>query len=138
MDAFDPYEPYTRVFAYDKDDSHLWYFYEEDYVVIDICTWKDPAEGFEIFVTMSNEGEVVISQGDDPIGDKIAGAGVFSEDATGWGYMRSLRQIGKHLYAVGGAGQVYKRLGSNRWEHMDHGVIQTPDVEDRLLLADIH
>lgn len=87
---------------------------------------------------MSTEGHVEFSIPSGRYIEKIPGAGVFSEGAKGWGYMRALRQIGDHLYAAGGAGQVYKRLGPDQWIHMDDGVLQPPNVEDRLLLADIH
>ncbi len=43
--------------------------------------------------------------------------------------MTGLNQIGDHLYACGGRGQVYKRLGPDQWVKMDEGIrqsIQTP------------
>lgn len=137
IDAFDAYEPFTRVFIYDEDDQDLWHFYTEECIIIDIGGWRNPVTGLKALITMSDEGEVVFLD-DEPVVEKIPGAGVFSEGAKGWGYMRTVRQIGTHLYAVGGAGQVYKRFGRDRWDHMDEGVLQAPAVEDRLLLADIH
>ena len=47
--------------------------------------------------------------------------------------MSCLKQIGQHLYAAGGAGQVYRRLGPDQWVHMDDGLLQAPDVSERLL-----
>ncbi|MEO3715721.1 hypothetical protein [Roseateles flavus] len=52
--------------------------------------------------------------------------------------MSDLRQIGEHLYACGGAGQVYKRVAPNQWEHMDQGLLQAPDVSERILPRAIH
>lgn len=137
IDGFAPEEQYTRVIIYDEREEHVWSFYEEDHRVSAICTWKDPAEGFEIFVTMSDEGDVVFSDYE-PISEKIPEAGVFSDDAKGWGYMSAVRQIGDLLYAVGGAGQIYQRTGLNRWRHMDDGVLQSPSTDGRLLLTDIN
>lgn len=139
LDSMPAYSQHTRLCILDFQAKHLWSKH-------DIEWWN---AGLEIFIenddsewqllTLSNEGHVeFMCHSYDPVVEKIPGAGVFSEGAKGWGCMRTLRQIGDHLYAVGGAGQVYKRLGQNQWMHMDDGVLQPPNVEDRLLLADIH
>jgi hypothetical protein len=51
--------------------------------------------------------------------------------------MSGLKQIGDHLYACGGAGQVYKRIQPFHWVHMDKGLLQDPGVSERLLLSAI-
>ncbi|MET3140292.1 hypothetical protein AAKU61_004681, partial [Undibacterium sp. GrIS 1.2] len=139
LDSMPAYSQHTRLCILDFQANHLWSKHDVDW-------WN---AGLEIFVenddtewqllALSNEGSIeFICSSRNPIVEKIPGAGVYSTDAKGWGYMRRLRQIGDHLYAVGGAGQVYKRLGANHWEHMDDGILQLPTVEDRLLLADIN
>jgi hypothetical protein len=95
-------------------------------------------EDFDDIVILSDEGHVHYVGKHPPITEKIPGAGLFSEDATGWGYMSGIRQIGDHLYACGGAGQVYKRVGPDQWLHMDDGLLQPTDVDERLLPRDIN
>lgn len=137
MDAFESDEPYTRVFVYDEQEATPWSYFEEDYKVVAIGIWAPPLKDYDVFVLMSDEGDILFT-GEAPVVEKIQGAGVFSGDAKRWGYMTALRQIGDRLYAVGGAGQIYRRVGPDQWEHMDNGVLQSPSVENRLLLTDIN
>lgn len=132
MDLLPEHEKYTRVVTYDEQDEYLWSFHEESQVVLSIVRWKGRLDGPDCFVTLSEEGELVFMDVDG-LEEKIPGAGVFSEGAVGWGYMSALKQIGEHLYACGGAGQVYQRRGPNDWVHMDQGLLQPPDVAERLL-----
>ena len=60
--------------------------------------------------------------------EKIPGAGVHSDDATGLGYVSDLQQIGEHLYAAGFRGQVYKRMAPDHWVHVDAGILQAPNL----------
>ena len=137
LDALDANEPYTRVFIYDEQDKSLWFHYEEEHKVVAIRTWSDPIHGHKNFITMSNEGDVAFV-GEEATIEKIPEAGVFSDDAKGWGYMSAFRQIDGLLYAVGGGGQIYKRAASGQWGHMDTGILQSPSVKDRLLFTDIN
>lgn len=137
MDNLPSHYPYTRVVLYDEQGEHLWSFFEEDYVVVAIAVWRRSTDGLRYFAALSDEGNLVLTDDDENL-EKIPGAGVNSPDATGWGYMSDLRQIGKHLYACGGAGQVYKRVAPNQWEHMDQGLLQAPDVSERILPRAIH
>jgi hypothetical protein len=132
MDALEDFERYTRVITYDELAEHIWSFHEEKYIVTSISIWRSSLNAPRFFVTLGEGGEVGFMDADDHI-EKIPGAGVNSDDAVGWGYMSAMKQIGDHLYACGGAGQVYKRLGANKWVHMDDGILQAPDVADRLL-----
>ena len=132
------YSPHTRLCLYDEQSDHMWSKHDVDWWTTSVAIFLERADSDWILCAMSEEGDVEFMSADAPINEKIPGAGVFSEGAKGWGYMRTLRQIGEHLYAVGSAGQVYRRLGRDHWEHMDEGVLQSPPVENRLLLADIH
>lgn len=133
MDLLLPDEPYTRVVTFDEQSEHRWGFDEEDDIVTSIAVWRHPSEGYRLFVTLTQEGLADFQEDDSHIREKIPGAGLHSPDSEGWGYMSCLRQIGQHLYAAGGAGQVYKRLGPNQWVHMDAGLLQARDVSERLL-----
>jgi hypothetical protein len=132
MDAYESNEPYSRVITYDEQDEHLWSFHAEDHIVVGVIVWKSPSDGLRYFATLSNEGHLAFTDEDAHL-EKIPGAGLSSPDSAGWGYMSALHQIGDHLYACGGAGQVYKREGPNQWVHMDEGLLQPPDVRERIL-----
>ncbi len=138
MDLLPDHEPYTRVVTYDEQDPHIWTFHEEEAIVTSVGVYRYPASGLRCFVTLTEDGEVGFMDDEWPEAEKIPGAGLNSPDATGWGYMSDLRQIGEHLYACGGAGQVYKRVAPNQWEHMDQGLLQAPDVSERILPRAIH
>ena len=56
---------------------------------------------------------------------KIADAGVYSESAKNYGYLNTLRILDGDLYAVGRAGQIYrKRKTDTDWAHFDQGILQ--------------
>ena len=139
-DSLDDFAPYTRIFQLVNEPPLKWWSHDVNWRATSITYFGPAFEDLDDFVILSEEGHVhfVGPNHSKALDEKIPGAGVFSEGAKGWGYMRTLRQIGEHLYAVGSAGQVYRRLGPDHWEHMDEGVLQSPPVENRLLLADIH
>ncbi|WP_157671062.1 hypothetical protein [Chitinibacter sp. GC72] len=139
LDSMPAYSRHTRLSILDFQAKSLWTRHDVNWWTVGLEQFFADDESEQNLVALSNEGEVeFISHSNPPLFEKIPGAGVYSDDAKGWGYMRTLRQIGDHLYAVGSAGQVYKRLAANHWVHMDDGILQATDVEDRLLLADIH
>ncbi|MFZ6748487.1 hypothetical protein [Undibacterium sp. Ren11W] len=137
-DSLGDFAPFTRIFQWADEPPPKWWSHDVKWRTMALAYFGPSTEDLDDFLVLSDEGQIEFRGEHGPMIEKIPGAGVFSEDAKGWGYMRTLRQIGDHLYAVGGAGQVYKRLGADHWEHMDDGVLQAPDVEDRLLLADIN
>jgi len=88
---------------------------------------------------LSEEGDVLFTEGR-YVEEKIPGAGVYSENAGGWGYLADVQQIGDSLYACGYRGQVYKRFGPNDWRHVDSGLLQAPDtaMQDSIALSVIN
>jgi hypothetical protein len=133
MDLLPVSERYTRVVTYDEQAPHRWGFDEEEDIVTAIAVWKDPSTGDRLFVALGEDGKVDFQEDDAHIREQIVGSGLWNPHANGWGYMSALKQIGTHLYAAGGAGQVYKRVGPDQWMHMDAGLLQAPDVSERLL-----
>jgi hypothetical protein len=133
MDLLPPQERYTRVVTYDEAADHLWSFHEEEDIVVAIAILTASSSGLRCFVTLSQDGEVAFMDDEYPESEQVLGAGLWNSSARGWGYMSCLKQIGQHLYAAGGAGQVYRRLGPDQWVHMDDGLLQAPDVSERLL-----
>lgn len=134
MDANPGDAYFTRVFTLDEQRETLWSHHDVNQRIAVVGTYLVPPtiDCFN-FVAMSDEGDLTLYTEARPSEEKIPGAGVFSEGAVGWGYMSALKQIGEHLYACGGAGQVYQRRGPNDWVHMDQGLLQPPDVAERLL-----
>jgi hypothetical protein len=140
-DEDEPYTPFTRWFQYIEGDAQSWTHHETDWWARSAATYFPPGvdkTGDWALVGLSQEGHVEFSFADSIVEEKIPGAGVFVPDAAGWGYVSSIRQIGDFLFVCGGGGQVYKRVSTNTWEHMDAGLLQTGPVTDRLLLNDIH
>jgi hypothetical protein len=120
---------FTRVFQFDEQKPPHWWSHDENWRTSAITYFGSNHEPFDDTVILSEEGHVQYL-GDHPrLVEKIQGAGVFNEDAEGWGYLSDLQQIGDHLYATGYSGQVYKRLAANQWVHMDEGILQTPGMK---------
>lgn len=139
-DEDEPYTPFTRWFQYIDGDSQPWTHHETNWWARSATTYFPPGidEGGDwALVGMSQEGQVEFSFRDSLVEEKIPGAGVFVSDAVGWGYVSSIKQISDFLFVCGGGGQVYKRVSSDTWEHMDVGLLQAPTATDRLLLNDI-
>ncbi|WP_431261851.1 hypothetical protein ACQ859_16465 [Roseateles chitinivorans] len=134
LDALPAYSAHVRLFLYDELVDPVWRHHDVDWWSIATAVFVESDEAPWALSCLSNEGQVeYIRSSGDPIVESIPGAGVHRSGAVRWGYMSNLKQIGDHLYACGGAGQVYKRLGKDHWVHMDEGVLQAPDVDDRLL-----
>lgn len=128
MDAFDPGEPYSRVYFLNENSPNLWTFNEHDFVIPSLCVWQDPsALGQRIFVALSEDGRVVLL-GPKQTEENIADAGLPRPNKKGYGYLNCIQQIGNRLYACGYSGQVYRRNNDSTWEHMDHGLLQEPGV----------
>lgn len=139
LDA-DPVDAYfSRIFTFDGQCPNPWSHHDllQRIKVIGLYLLPPDHEYFGL-CSMSDEGDVTLYSETRPIIEKIPGAGVWSEDAEKLGYMNALKQIGDHLYACGDGGQVYIRKGPNQWMHMDEGLLQSPDVTERLMLSAIN
>jgi hypothetical protein len=82
---------------------------------------------------MSAEGDLILNNYPLYPREKIIGAGISSPDSL-YGRMGHLRQIGKHLYACGDGGQIYRRddaeFGKGAWTQLAPKLLQRPS--DRL------
>ncbi len=124
-DQHEPFYPYTRLVQFNGDEEPHWSKHDVLWRACSVCSLLPNDENEPWFLcALSEEGNIEFMGEYQPIIEKIPGAGVFSEDAEGWGYLSDLQQIGEHLYAAGYAGQVYKRLGPNRWVHVDDDILQ--------------
>ncbi|MDR1848841.1 MAG: hypothetical protein LBQ75_02260 [Zoogloeaceae bacterium] len=117
---------------YDELASDQWEFMKlEHWVTVALVRFVGPKP---FMCVMTQEGNVILRRvgegaGDENYMEKIPGAGLNWEDSVGYGYMTQLRQIGKHLYACGTSGQVYKHTGLYKWAHMDKGILGKPGDE---------
>jgi hypothetical protein len=127
-DEMDANERFTRLFQYVEEDKSDWWYDDQDWKSRSLCYFGPAHEDFDDFVVLSEEGDVRYFTKKAPILEKIPGAGVYSEDAQGWGYLSDIQQIGDYLYACGFCGQVYKRFGPNDWRHVDSGLLQAADT----------
>lgn len=128
-DALEDFARFTRVVEYSEKIPPYWWRHDQDWRASAICYFGPKQEELDDVVILSEEGHVRYLGDHPPLVEKIPGAGVFNEDAEGWGYLSDLQQIGEHLYATGYSGQVYKRLAANQWVHMDEGILQTPGLK---------
>lgn len=140
-DIYEPFARFTTLYRWDERKSEAaWTFKDVDECVRSV-TALIPDEGEEWWLcALSENGQVYLNGNGRFSDEKIPGAGVFSEDSGGWGYVADLQQIGDHLYVCGYKGQVYKRVAPNQWLHLDHGLLQDPDtvMEKRIALSAIN
>jgi len=128
-DVLDEFAPFTRIVEYQRDHPPHWWRHDQDWRACAITYFGPSSENFDDAVALSEEGHVRYIGTHKPLAEKIPGAGVYSEDSGGWGYLSDAQQIGEHLYACGYCGQVYKRFGPGDWRHMDSGLLQPPETD---------
>lgn len=130
MDAFDPFEPYSRAYIFNETGPNKWLFNQHDFLIAALCVWQNPATlQARCFAALGEDGEVAFLSPEIQR-EEIADSGLRRANSAGYGYLAGLKQIGNRLYACGYAGQVYRRMAVNRWEHMDIGILQSPGIDD--------
>jgi hypothetical protein len=98
--------------------SPNWVWNDYDWLVVSVCRW-----GAGLRCVLSREGDVnIYGPGGKPDHTfQIPEAGVFSDHATGLGYVNRIRAIGASLYVCGQSRQVWrfewdgKSLNRGRW-----------------------
>ncbi|MFN3437115.1 MAG: hypothetical protein ACK41V_05435 [Acidovorax sp.] len=134
-DALDTFARFTRVARYDSNYDPQWGRNDQDWRAVSLTYFGPKHEDFDDVVVLSEEGDVRYIGDHAPLLEKIRGAGVFSEGASGWGYLADVQQIGDNLYACGYKGQVYQRRGPNDWRHIDMGLLQDAKTERKNRIA---
>lgn len=107
-------DPFSSLLLYDEDFDGNWGFVDIPRTIKSITSLYSKESKKEIFIAMSNEGDVYYIEGDVPF-EKIPGAGVFSDDAEGFGSMNFITNIENTLVACGNGSQVYRREGHQSW-----------------------
>ncbi|AMW78308.1 hypothetical protein AMD27_05055 [Acinetobacter sp. TGL-Y2] len=131
LDAVSEYG-FTRMFMYDHIDIK-WYYHDLDFTVVQVCL-DDVTTFEEKFVySLGEDGEVEKFDGVDGLHDFIPNSGLNADWSDGLGYLNSIKLIGKDLYACGGSGQIYKKIGSNKWASINIEIEkQKPEEADEL------
>jgi hypothetical protein len=137
MDTSPPDAEHTRLYHYDAKRAHPWSFHDVGHWITALEKLREGSDDVWTLCALSRQGELELASQGKAIMETVADAGLARPEAPGYGYVKGIKNIEGRLHVCGGAGQVYKRLGVDRWVHMDDGLLQAPDVEDRLLLAEI-
>ena len=124
--------------TYDAQYAGSWVIEPVDRCIVSLCRYAYPDRDRSIFVSLSAEGEVEFIGREEGFTEKIPEAGLDSDDAVGYGYMRTIRQIGAELVACGHSGQVYRRTGPNAWSHADSGLLQPLNSDDVRSVGDVN
>lgn len=109
--------PRSVILMYNAKAERTWGFADLPRTVKSIATVHDAEQDRPIFVPMSNEGDVYFLKAGIPW-ERIPGAGVWSDDAEGWGSMSHIAACDGQLYACGYGSQVYERLAEGDWRRL--------------------
>ena len=131
IDDIDPREvAHTRMCTYRSGDNS-WFSHDVEMNAVSVAVKINHANDHEDrrLVALSIEGEVDIFAKGDYVWrtEKIPDAGVRLGKR---GRMSHIRQIGPHLFACGHNGQIYQRMGTDKWRAIDDGVYQAVEYSD--------
>jgi hypothetical protein len=124
----DPFEPPTHVIVFDETAPPAEQWGKDDYdnVYTDVCVFRGTEFERPIFVTLSEEGQVLFHAPNE-IEEDIPDAGIWKRSAKKYGYLGGVRQLGDDLFAFGYSGQVYRRNAPANWVHFDKGLLEERD-----------
>ena len=120
----DPFDPSCRIRYWVEGRATPWSDSPVSANIVSAARYRYPDRDRQIQVVLTPEGDVGFFGKEEGYYERIPGAGLHADDAVGWGYMNSIRQIGACLWACGQSGQVYRRAARDTWEHMDEGVLE--------------
>jgi hypothetical protein len=130
LDDVEPREvAHTRMCAFDAPNDREWFHHDVEMNVVSVTTKINHANDSDTsrrLVGLSKEGEVDIFAAGDYVWrtEKIPNAGARLGTR---GHMSHIRQVGSHLFACGQNGQVYQRLGDNKWVAIDADIYKAID-----------
>lgn len=124
----DRFEGFARVCVFNANAQTQWNYFDLPLTIRASAAHQASVDTATALALVAEEGDVFRLPLDGaPVMERVAGAGLWSDDSEGWGYLTGLRQIGEHLYAYGGGGQIYRRADDGTWQHIDDGLLQKPD-----------
>lgn len=106
-------EPVSNVLMLNEDHPTRWGYVSLPRTIQSITSMPG-IDDREIFVTLSNEGDVYFLDGDIPV-EKIPGAGTLSEDSEGFGSLNFITFQQNGLFACGNGSQIYRRDSDGTW-----------------------
>jgi hypothetical protein len=106
---------------------------------IDGLAGKIGVDGRPVIYALSDEGDVyTLPMGQNSSHRKIDGAGVYSDDATGLGYVNSITLIDEALFVTGYHSQLYRLSDTGMgWFHKEK-LPQAPETYDYLIFGDLN
>jgi hypothetical protein len=110
-------QPRSVTLSYNARHEMTWGYAELQRTIKSITALPDGGKGKPLFLALSNEGEVFHLTGSIPI-EKIGGAGVWSDDAEGWGSTVHIALCDGRLYVCGYGSQVYERIAEGDWRRI--------------------
>jgi hypothetical protein len=123
----DDEDPYSRFLLFQDTTDNLVGDVDIPRTVVSVCGYASGGKDEDIFVALSNEGDVYFLV-EDVFDEKIPGAGVLSEDAEDLGSTLSIRHRAGVLYVCGDGSQVYVRTRKNDWTRLcERGIDGMPD-----------
>ncbi|WP_412474958.1 hypothetical protein ACK83U_18915 (plasmid) [Rhizobium sp. WW22] len=136
------FDGFARLCLFRAEKDPPWTYFDLPVTIADATSFvpqPDPdAAVTTSYVFLEEDGDVFyLPAGREPETERIVGSGLWSDDSEGWGYVKAITQIGNRLHACGGGGQVYRRLETGVWEHIDEGLLQVKGDQHDLSLRTI-
>ncbi len=135
---------YSIVLVFEGEFEQPWTRFDIPRIVDSVTGWIG-VDGRPVLVAKSDEGDIYdLSAGTSPEHSKIAGSGVYSEDAEGLGYTNRIAAVDGTLFVTGHNSQLYRRNGrewvwfdreklpkpTSEFDHLVFGAIAGPSVDD--------
>lgn len=112
----DPEDPFSIILTHDGRFPQPWTRTDVPRRIVGaVATSTDDSDSY---AAVSDEGDVYTISGTDVSYAKIAGAGLYSEDALGYGPLNGLVRAGDTLWAFGFGGQLYT-LAAGEWRKIE-------------------
>ena len=107
-------DPYTFMLTYADTSPQPWERVDTRRIINAVALVDGPGRDPR-FVAVSGEGDVFHLSASAPITERIAGAGTYSDDATGLGATSEIVEIAGRIYVGGMSSQVYRRDALSQW-----------------------
>jgi hypothetical protein len=99
---------FTRIYYLNLQTDELWHYVDwPDHEVASVCLRRGSQNRPRAGCAMTGGGQIEIANSQGATYEDIAGAGL--EGSRGLGDLTKIKEVGSHLFACGGMGQVYRR-----------------------------
>jgi hypothetical protein len=111
-------DPFSIVLEYDGSFPQPWTRVEMRRNISSVIAAAVDSAADEIYVAVSDEGDVYFLESVGLKSEKIPDAGLYSDDAQGLGAINGLALINNSLHAFGLGGQLYSRDLQGKWHRL--------------------